>query len=335
MTGDREVPLTLKELAERIGADPVGDPALVIHSAQTLDEAQQGQVSFLANPKYLKQLETTRASAVIVSPNVAREGLALLKAKDPYFAFAKAVVALHGHRKHPHVGIHPKAHVDPTATVGEGSVLYPGVFVGPRARVGRDCVLYPNVVVYDDCVIGDSVILHANTTVGQDGFGYATHRGEHHKIPHVGNVVIEDDVELGASCAIQRAPLGSTVIGRGSKFSDSVTIGHGTKVGPHALLVAQTGIAGSTTTGHHLTMGGQSGIAGHLAIGENVTVAAKSAVISDVPGQSAVIGFPAMPLAHGRRVLAVFRNLPELQDRVKKLEGAVEELGEEGASGTV
>jgi UDP-3-O-[3-hydroxymyristoyl] glucosamine N-acyltransferase len=207
-------------------------------------------------------------------------------------------------------------------------VLYPGVFVGPRARVGRDCILYPNVVVYDDCVVGDRVILHANTTIGEDGFGYATHRGEHHKIPQIGNVVIEDDVELGANCAIQRATLGSTVIGRGSKFSDSITIGHGTKVGPHALLVAQTGIAGSTTVGHHLTMGGQSGISGHLHIGENVTVAAKSAVISDIPDQSAVLGFPAMPLAHGRRVLAVFRNLPELQERVKKLEGAVEELGE-------
>lgn len=322
------MPLTLKELADRIGAEPVGDPALVLHAVNTLEEASDGQVSFLANPKYLKQLETTRAAAVIVAPAVTSGRLALLKAKDPYFAFSQAVVALHGYRKHPHEGIHPKAHVDPTATVGENSVLYPGVFVGPRAKIGRDCVLYPNVVVYDDCVIGDRVIVHANSTVGEDGFGYATHRGQHHKIPQVGNVILEDDVELGANCSIQRATLGSTVIGRGSKFSDSVTIGHGTKVGAHALLVAQVGIAGSTTVGHHLTMGGQSGISGHLTVGENVTVAAKSAVISDVPDQSAVLGFPAMPLAHGRRVLAVFRNLPELQDRVKKLESAVEELAE-------
>lgn len=319
------MPLTLSELAERIGAEAVGEPGLVLHSAHTLEEAGPGQVSFLANPKYGKQLATTRASAVIVAPSVESDrGLALLKARDPYYAFMQAVVALHGYRKHPHQGIHPKAHVDPAATVGGGSVLYPGVYVGPGARVGRDCILYPNAVVYDDCVLGDRVILHAGTSVGHDGFGYATHGGEHHKIPQVGNVVVEDDVEIGANCSIERAALGSTVIGRGTKFSDNITIGHGTKVGPHGLLVAQAGIAGSTTIGRHLIMAGQSGIAGHLKVGDRVTVAAQSGVIGDAPDGAVLMGMPALPATRGRRAAVAYAQLPELLERVRKLERGAE-----------
>lgn len=316
------MPLTLKQLAERIGAEAVGDQELLIHSAHTLDEAGPGQVSFLANPKYLKQLEATRAAAVIVAPAVASGRLALLKANDPYFAFMQAVVALHGHRRHPHDGLHPQAHVDPTATVGERCVLYPGVFVGPRATVGRDCVLYPNVVVYDDCVLGERVIVHAGTSIGHDGFGYATHGGVHHKIPHVGNVVVEDDVEFGANCSVQRAVLGSTVIGRGTKLGDNVAVGHAAKVGPHGLIVAHAGIAGSATIGHHVTLAGQVGVAGHLRIGDHVTAAGQSGVIGDLPDRSVVMGSPAMPVRSARRVYAVFRNLPELQERVRKLERA-------------
>ena len=321
------VPLTLKELAERIGAVPVGDPALVIESASTLEEAKAGQVSFLANPKYLKRLNTTGASVVIVSPTVTNDRVALLQAKDPYFAFSQAVVALHGYRKHPHAGIHPKAHVDPTATIGDGCVLYPGVFVGPRAKIGRDCILYPNAVIYDDTVLGDRVIVHAGTAIGEDGFGYATYRGEHHKIPQVGNTVLEDDVEIGSNCSIERATMGSTIIGKGTKICDNVTVGHGAKIGPHGLLVAQVGIAGSATIGHHVTLAGQVGVAGHITIGNNVTAAAKSGITSDVPDQTAVMGFPAMPISHARRVFALIRNLPELANRIKQLEAQVEELG--------
>ena len=320
--------LTLKELAERIGAEPVGDPALVIQSAGTLEDATAGQVTFLANSKYLKHLETTQASAVIVAPNVTSERLALLRTKDPYFAFSQAVVALHGYRRHPHEGIHPKAHVDPTATVGENSVLYPGVYVGPRARIGCDCILYPNVVVYDDCVLGDRVTLHANCSIGHDGFGFATHKepggqAMHYKIPQVGNVVIEDDVELGAGCAIDRATLGSTVIGKGTKFSNLVSIGHGARIGPHGLLVGLVGIAGSVKIGHHATLAGQVGIAGHIEIGDGVTVGAQSGVINDVPDGATLVGSPAMPASHARRVYTVFQQLPELLERIRKLEQRV------------
>ena len=317
--------ITLRELAAEIGAVVEGDPQVTVSSVNTLEEATVGQVSFLSNARYVRLLETTRASAVIVAPQVRSSRVALLKTPDPYFAFTKAVVKLHGYRNHPHQGIHPAAHVDPTASVGEGSVLYPGVYVGPRARIGRDCILYPNVVVYDDCVLGDRVTVHAGCSIGHDGFGFATAKGPdgvvaHHKIPQVGNVVIEDDVEIGANCAIDRATLGSTVIGRGTKFSNLISIGHGARIGPHGLLVGLVGIAGSTKLGQYVTLGGQVGIAGHLEVGDRVTVAAQSGVINDVEPGVTLIGSPAMPAAQARRVYTVFTQLPELLERVKKLE---------------
>jgi UDP-3-O-[3-hydroxymyristoyl] glucosamine N-acyltransferase len=325
--------MTLTELAAAIGADLAGDGTVVVSSAATLEEAQPGQVTFLANPKYLKHLETTKASAVVVASNVEppAEGPALLKATDPYFAFREAVVALHGYRRHPHAGIHPAAHVDPTATVGEGTIIYPGVFVGPRARVGRDCILYPNVVVYDDCVLGDRVTIHACTSIGHDGFGYATHKDadgvvRHHKIPQAGNVIIEDDVEIGANCSIDRATLGSTVVGRGTKFSNNIAIGHGTKIGPHGLLVAQVGVAGSVTIGRYATMGGQVGVVGHLKIGDRVTIGAQSGVAADVPDGQTILGTPAIPIGQCRRVWVLTTKLPDLADRVRELEEQVARL---------
>jgi UDP-3-O-[3-hydroxymyristoyl] glucosamine N-acyltransferase len=319
--------MRLDELAKRIGAQLVGDGSLEVTSAATLESATTGNVSFLTNPKYADQLETTRASAVIVAPSVTCDHVALLKSPHPHYAYCRAVVALHGHRKHPHEGIHPKAFVDPTARIGEGTVVYPGVYVGPRVRVGRDSILYPNVVIYEGCVIGDRVTLHAGTVVGQDGFGYATHQGEHHKIPQTGNVVIEDDVEIGSNSVIERAALGSTVIGRGTKTDGLVVVGHGTKLGAHGLLVAQVGIAGSVTIGHHATIAGQVGIAGHLKIGDNVTIAAQAGVMNDIPDQTIVMGAPAMPAAQARRVYLMFTQLPELAERLKEVEQKVEELG--------
>ena len=329
--------VTLRELASAIGAEVAGgDPELRVSATNTLEDATAGQVSFLSNARYVRLLETTNASAVIVAPGVTSKRAALLRAPNPYYAFAQAVVKLHGHRRHPHEGIHPAAHVDPTATVGEGTVLYPGVYVGPRARIGRDCILYPNVVVYDDCVLGDRVILHANCSIGHDGFGHATHKGPegfavHYKIPQVGNAILEDDVELGAGCVVDRATLGSTVIGKGTKFSNLVSIGHGARIGPHGLVVGLVGIAGSTKIGHHVTLAGQVGIAGHLEIGDHVTVGAQSGVINDVPDKTTLVGSPAMPASRARRVYTIFGQLPELLERIKRLEQQVEELSGENS----
>jgi UDP-3-O-[3-hydroxymyristoyl] glucosamine N-acyltransferase len=246
--------------------------------------------------------------------------LILLKTKNPYFAFRQAIVLLYGFRKHPHQGVHPAAHIDPTATLGEGCIIYPGVFVGPRVRIGRDCILYPNVNVYDDCRIGDRVIVHAGATLGVDGFGFATENGVHHKIPQIGNLVIEDDVEIGANCSIERGAIDSTFIGRGTKIDNAVVIGHGTKVGEHCLFVAQVGIAGSVTIGHHVVLGGQTGVAGHLTIGDGAMVGAKSGVSGDIEAKSMMLGSPALEIRRYRRAATIFKNLPELLERVKHLE---------------
>ena len=326
--------MTVEELAREIGAEVVGDGSQQVTSASTLEEAEAGQVSFLANAKYARQLETTGATAVVVAPSVVpAKHITLLKSADPYYAFMKAIVKLHGHRKHPHEGVHKAAHVDKTASIGEGTVVYPGAYIGPRVKVGRDCVIYPNVTIYEDCVLSDRVIVHAGSSIGSDGYGYATHKGVHHKIPQIGNVIIEDDVEIGACCSIERAALGSTVIGTGTKIDQLVVVGHGVKVGAHCLLVAQTGIAGSVTLGHHVTLAGQTGVAGHLKIGNQVTVGAQSGIISDIDDQQALMGSPAMPVSHARRVYMLFTQLPDIVERIKTLEQQMEELGAGGNGG--
>ena len=325
--------MTVADLAARIGATVAGDGSKIIRSANTLEEAGADQISFLSNPKYERQLKTTHAGAVIASPKVQSDRVTLLHTADPYYAFMQAVVLLHGYRRHPHAGVHPAAHVDATAIIGENSILYPGVFVGPRARIGRDCILYPNAVVYDDCVIGDRVTLHSCSVIGHDGFGYATHRGVHHKIPQVGNVIIEDDVEIGASVAIQRATIGSTVVGRGTKMSDLIGIGHAAKIGPDGLIVSLVGIAGSTRIGHHVVIGGQAGIVGHITLGDQVTIAAQAGVINDVPSKTTLVGSPAVATPRGRRVVTLIPQLPDLLERIRKLENEVLELRELGKSG--
>jgi len=325
--------MTAAQLAEQIGATVQGDGKVEIRAAGTLEDARPGDVSFLSNPRYMRKLHHTKASAVIASPGVGAHNVTLLHTADPYHAFSQAMVILHGFRKHPFDGIHPAATIDKTATIGSGTTVYPGVYVGPRAKVGADCILYPNVVIYDDCMLGDRVTVHAGSVIGQDGFGYATHKGKHHKIPQAGNVVVEDDVEIGANCAIDRATLGSTTIGKGTKFSNGVVIGHGTKVGHDGLFVAQSGVAGSTTIGHHITVAGQAGIAGHLKIGDNVNVTAQSCVIDNVDDQTTVIGFPALPVSKGRRVYAALAQLPELLKRVKELEAMVAELAQDSGDG--
>lgn len=317
--------MKLSELASQIGAELVGADGEV-HSAATLEDAEPGQIAFLANPRYAKHLETTRASAVILSPRVKFESdrLSLIKARDPYYSFQQAVVALHGFRQHPHEGIHPRAHVEASATVGEGSVIYPGAYVGANAKLGRNCIVYANATIYDGCVLGERVIIHSGAAIGADGYGYATHDGVHHKIPQVGNVILEDDVEIGANSVIARAALGSTIIGKGTKIDALVMIGHNVKVGEHGLLVAQVGIAGSATLGHHVTLAGQVGVAGHVKLGDKVTVGAQAGVVGDLQSQAIVMGSPAMPVSRGRRVYTIFTQLPELLDRIKRLE---EEVG--------
>lgn len=340
-----------------IQAQVQGDGDRSVTGCAGLDEAAGDQVSFLSNRKYAASLKTTSAGVVILSAGDAAQAppqLPVLIAKDPYFAFRQAMVALHGFRKQPAAGISEHAIIDPTATIGADcsiqpfvvieagatigprTVIHPHCHIGAHAAIGEDCILYPSVTVYDRCVLGNRVTLHAGCVIGQDGFGYATHKlpGEeprHHKIPQIGNAVIEDDVEMGANCAVDRATLGSTRIGRGTKFSDLIAIGHGASLGQHNLLVAQVGIAGSTDTGDYVVMGGQVGVAGHLSIGSGVQLAAQSGVMTDVPAGEKYGGQPAMPLNQAKRMVLAITRLPELLKEVKELEKRIAAM--EGGKG--
>jgi UDP-3-O-[3-hydroxymyristoyl] glucosamine N-acyltransferase len=335
---------TLGELAEYVGGRVCGDSKVVISSASTLGRAEQGDISFLANTKYERQLRTTKASAVIVGRETPSTTVPLLIAEDPYYAFMQIMVLLHGHRKHKKVGISPRAsisdsakigvdcHIHDFATVsdeariGDGCIIYPGAHIGQGVQVGNDCIFYPNVTIYDGCQIGNRVIINANSAIGEDGFGYASHKGVHHKIPQTGIVVIEDDVEIGTCCAIERGTLGDTVIGQGSKLGDLVAIGHGTKVGAHCLLVAQVGVAGSTTLGHHCVIGGQVGIVGHINLGNNVTVAAQAGVINNIPDGMVVLGAPAIEASQGKRAYSMIQYLPEMRQSIRTLQNQIEQI---------
>ena len=344
--------MKLSELANFLEGQLQGPADATVTGVASLNDATQTQVSFLANAKYANQLETTKALAVIVSEDYDGPGKSLIRCKDPYFAFRQALVALVGFRKHPYSGISDQAIIDPTAKiganviiapfavisenaeVGDNSVIYPSVFVGPNCKIGADCIVYPNVTIYDDCKLGDRVTVHAGCSIGQDGFGYATHpnkQGEvvHDKIPQVGWVELEDDVEIGACCAIDRAAMGPTVIGAGTKFSNLIAIGHGTKMGKHCLTVAQTGIAGSVNVGNYCVFGGQAGIVGHIEIGDGVRIAAQSGVTNNVPAGQDLLGSPAIPRAEARRVMMSTMKLPEIRNDVKKLKKQIAKLQEQ------
>jgi UDP-3-O-[3-hydroxymyristoyl] glucosamine N-acyltransferase len=329
--------MTLTELAAHVGGRLEGDGSRLVCGVADIETAGPREVSFLANVRYERHMKDTQAAAVLVAENYAGAGPALIRCKDPYFAFRQTMVAFHGFRRHPFQGVDARSAVDPSAAIGEGAgvapfayvgpgatvgprtVLYPGAFVGPGARIGADCILYASAAVYDGCVVGDRVIVHANASIGQDGFGYSTYKGAHHKIPTAGNVVLEDDVEIGACCAIERATLGSTIVGAGTKFADLIAIGHGTTMGRHCLMVSQAGIAGSTKVGNYCVFGGQSGIVGHIRIGDGVKVAAQAGVTNDVAAGLDVLGSPAMERAEARRSIMSVARVPQLRSAVRKL----------------
>ena len=335
---------TLGELAEYVGGRICGDPKVIIKSASTLGRADEGDISFLTNRKYEKQLRNTKASAVIVGKETPAASVPLLIADDPYYAFMQIMVLLHGHRKHKKTGVSPKASISDSAKIGmdchihdfvtiaddarikDGCIIYPGAYIGQGTQIGNDSIIYPNVTVYDGCKIGNRVIINANTTVGEDGFSYATYKGIHHKIPQTGIVIVEDDVEIGACCGIERGTLNDTVIGQGSKLGDMVTVGHGTRIGSHCLLVAQVGIAGSTNIGHHCTVGGQVGIVGHINIGNNVTIAAQAGVINNIPDNKVVLGAPAIDANMGRRAYSMIQYLPDMRQNIRELQSQIKQI---------
>ncbi|MFQ5494681.1 MAG: UDP-3-O-(3-hydroxymyristoyl)glucosamine N-acyltransferase [Phycisphaerae bacterium] len=314
----------------------------LIRAVNTLDAACEGEISFLSNPKYTKNLKSTAASAVIVADDTpVPHRLSAIRCSDPYAAVTVAIIEICGHKTHPVWGVSDGAWIDPSAklgrdaniapgatvaagvTLGDRCTLYPGCYLANGVALGDDCVLHPNVVIYNDCVLGDRVTIHAGSVIGEDGLGYAPHHDKWLKIPQIGRTVLGDDVEIGANCTVDRATLGQTEIGDGTKFGNMVVIGHGTKVGPHCLFVGQVGVAGSVTIGRHVTLAGQVGVKGHITIEDNVRVGGKSGVWDDLSEGAEVFGSPAVPVRKAIKAMSVLQSLPDWVRRVKDLERQV------------
>jgi UDP-3-O-[3-hydroxymyristoyl] glucosamine N-acyltransferase len=314
------------EIVDFVGGEFSGDRNQTIHSVASLAAAKTDQLGFLSNRKYAAELAATGAGAVLVPKKLEGTDARWIRVDDPYFAFAKIMTRWFSNRPLPK-GISSKAVVADSAklaknvslghfaiigenvVIGNNVTIFQGVSIEAGSVIGDDCIIYPNVVIYDGSQIGNRCIIHSGVVIGSDGYGFATHGGKHHKIPQIGIVRIEDDVEIGAGTTIDRAALGETVIGEGTKIDNLVQIGHNVKVGKHCLLVSQVGIAGSTELGDYVAVAGQSGFSGHLKIGNRVQVAAKSAVLDDVPDDTKVMGSPAVPFTEFARRQAVVKSL--------------------------
>jgi len=334
---------TLEEIARRIGAELRGDGSREVEGIRGIEEAEACHLTFVANPKYRPNLFTTRAAGAIVSPDLSEAPLTLLATPEPYRAFAEVLRIFHPLQR-PEPGVSPDARVDRSAQLGEGVTVSPFVVVGPNVRigarsvihpfvaleegaeVGEDCTLFPHVSLRAGCVLGDRVILHNGVQVGADGFGFVPEGVRLQKIPQVGIVRIGDDVEVGAGTCIDRATMGETRIGQGTKIDNLVQIAHNVQIGENVILVSQVGISGSTTIGDRTVLAGQTGVAGHLHIGKDVKAAAKSGFIASAKDGSLLSGAPCMDHRRHLRVQAVFKKLPELRDRIRKLEQEVRDL---------
>jgi UDP-3-O-[3-hydroxymyristoyl] glucosamine N-acyltransferase len=334
-------PTPLRQLADLIGGRVVGDPSLVITGIAPLQEAAIGQITFLSNPRYAADLAATHASAVILGPRHERApappALARVIVDDPYYGMCQVIRHFHDRPFQPtgvsplasigpsvtmgrQVSIHPFVVIGDRAVIGDRVTLYPGCYIGEEAVIGDESLLYPNVTVREHVRLGRRVIIHSGTVVGSDGFGYAFHGGEHHKIPQVGTVIIEDDVELGSNVSVDRATLGQTVIRRGTKVDNLVQIAHNVTIGERSIIVAQAGISGSTTLGKGVVLAGQVGVVGHLTIGDGVRVGAQSGVAQSVPPGQDLSGSPAIPHRQWLAVQATLPLLPDLRRRLHRLE---------------
>jgi UDP-3-O-[3-hydroxymyristoyl] glucosamine N-acyltransferase len=339
----------LNELAAHVGGHVLGDGNLLIHGVMPIEDATEGCLTFLANDRYVRDLRTTKASAIIVSPKHSDVGKPLIVIANPHLAFAKIIGLFAPPRSVRPVGVHPSAVVSPSAqlgrdvsilphayvgdhaVLGDRVVLHPGAYVGDHCQVGDGTEIYANAVIYEGCVLGKSCVIHANVVIGNSGLGYAPDpaAGEGkfwYPVPQVGNVILEDGVEIGPGTSVNRAAMRSTIIRCGTKIGGHVAVAHNVEIGADTIIVDQAGIAGSVKIGKRVTLAGQVGIVGHIEIGDKVTVAAQSGVTRDLAAGAMYLGSPANPIEDTRRVYSVMVNLPKLRKTVLALEKRVAEL---------
>lgn len=335
---------TLRELALLVQGELNGDGELEIRGADTLRDARSGDITFIDQAKLLGGLGTCLASAAVVATDICLESLPHIRVANVQQAFARIVAHFRPPLKDSWTGVHAAAAVSPTAELGPGvavhacasigddvqigarSIVHAGVRILAGCRIGEDVVLFPNAVLYENTVIGSRALIHAGAVIGGYGFGYATQQGQHCLSPQLGNVVIGDDVEIGACSTVDRATYGSTVIEEGTKIDNHVMIAHNCRIGRHNMICSQVGIAGSTTTGDYVVMAGQVGVRDHVHIGTGAMLGAKAGVMNDIPDGGAYVGIPATPERQQMLMLASLSKLPELKKQVKTLQRLVERL---------
>lgn len=335
---------TLREIAQLVDGEVCGDADIMITGVCGIKEAREGDITFVANPKYFPFVEKTHASAIIAPRDMAPTVKPMIRTDNPSVAFAKVLsAALPFETVHPS-GIHPSAVIakkvslgkdvaigpyvviEEGVSIGDKTVIYSGCYIGHHTTIGSGTLVWPNVSIRERVIIGSRVVIHSGTVIGSDGFGFATLQGVHHRIPQIGTVVIEDDVEIGSNVTIDRARFDKTVIGRGTKIDNLVQIAHNVVVGENSIIVAQAGVSGSTVIGKGVTLAGQAGLVGHISIGDGAVVAAQAGVTKSVPAHTTVSGYPARPHDTARRVHACVQNLPRLYEAVSELRKKIEEL---------
>ncbi|TKB58966.1 MAG: UDP-3-O-(3-hydroxymyristoyl)glucosamine N-acyltransferase [Nitrospira sp.] len=343
MTTHAHPPITLRQIHDLVGGDLVGSPHVSITSLAGFEEAGPNDLTFVTGDRILNTGRPARAGILLAHRRLPEIANPHIVVPNPALAFAQVARAFFcpispprginasvsrgkDTQIGPDVSIWPGVTLGDRVTIGARVALYPGVFIGNDTIIGDDTLLYPNVVVREGCTIGARVIIHSGTVIGSDGFGYIQDQGRHYKIPQLGGVTIEDDVELGANVTVDRATLGQTVIKQGSKVDNLVQIAHNVTIGAHSILVAQVGIAGSTRVGHHVMIGGQAGLADHLVIGDQVMIAARAGVNRSLEPNQIVSGAPVMPHEVWVKAQAVIPRLPELRHAVRTLEERMKQL---------
>lgn len=337
--------ITVADIAKLVGGEVVGDAGRLVSGFSGIKEAKKDDLTFLANPKYEPLLLDTQAGVILVPRQISCPGKTVIRVDNPSLSFSKVVnYLLKGAPDYKPRGIHPTAIVatgaqlardvavgpytviEANAIIEEGCVLYAGCYVGHHAHLKAGCLLYPQVVVRENVSLGKRVIVHSGTVIGSDGFGYVTVDGKHMKIPQVGTVVIEDDVEIGANVTIDRARFDKTIIGEGTKIDNLVQIAHNVIIGKHCLIVAQSGIAGSTRLGDYVILAAQAGLVGHIEIGNGAVVAAQSGVSKSIRAGEQVFGCPAQPIKNAFRTNAHIQRLDKYVDKIKELEKRIAQL---------
>lgn len=335
---------TLKEIADLLGGEVIGDSDTLITGISGIKEAKQGDITFISNPRYLNFITKTKASAIISSKEIKDSCKPVIKIDNPSRALSKLASIFYPAKNYPPKGVHPTAIlgkyvrlgkevsigpyvvIEDNVVIGDACVIYCGVYIGYDSLIGDNCVFYSNVSIREKTSIGNRVILHNGTVIGCDGFGYDTVDKIHFKIPQLGYIVIEDDVEIGANVTIDRARFDKTLIGKGTKIDNLVHIAHNVTTGQNCIIVAQVGISGSTTIGNNVIIAGQAGLVGHITVGDNVIVGAQSGVIKSVPSNTFVSGYPARPHKQAKDINAHIQRLPELKKTIARLNTRIDKL---------